>query len=119
MRLVGCALLLLGFSASVFSGESYREVWYPPEAGGVPPHSTTAHRAPKHKHVTSRLLKARSHRAPRSLSTPTLAMKRRVPPTTTRAAPSQPDMSDIPRQMTPEGNILRVDAHNVTRQVIR
>jgi hypothetical protein len=30
-----------------------------------------------------------------------------------------PDMSEIPRQITPEGNVLRVDARGMTAEVTR
>jgi hypothetical protein len=31
----------------------------------------------------------------------------------------EPDMSDIPRQVTPEGNVLRVRGHALTARVVR
>jgi hypothetical protein len=30
-----------------------------------------------------------------------------------------PDFSDIPRQITPEGNVLRVDSRNTAAEVMR
>jgi hypothetical protein len=32
---------------------------------------------------------------------------------------TEPDMSDIPRQITPEGNVLRVTAHGASAEVAR
>ncbi|MFM0170315.1 hypothetical protein PQR33_13370 [Paraburkholderia sediminicola] len=119
MRTVGWALLLLGLSTSSFAASTYREVWYPPEAGGVPLHRTTAHKSATNKNSMPRILKPRIHRASRSAPTSTLAMKRKPAPTGFTAKPPEPDLSDIPRQITPEGNILRVDSRNAAARVTR
>ena len=51
MKILGCALLLLGFTSSAFATGGYKEIWYPSEAGGAPLHRTSAHKPVKHKHL--------------------------------------------------------------------
>ena len=117
MKLVGCALLLLGLVPSAFAAEIYREIWNPPEARDMPLHRTTAHKQVKHTYGKPRIVKARNHRVP--IPTPTLAMKRHASPTRVAKEPPEPNLSDIPRQITPEGNILRVDSRNAAAKVTR
>lgn len=119
MKLLGCALLLLGVTSSAFATGGYTEIWYPPEAGGVPLHRATAHKPVKHKHAMPRIVQARIHRMPMSTPAPTLAMKRHTASTGVVAKAPEPDLSDIPRQITPEGNVLRVDSRNATAEVTR
>ena len=106
MRFSGCVLLLLGFTSSAFATQEYKEIWNPPEARRPSlEHPVTAHRSAKHSGGVQHIAKARVHRAP----APKLAMK----PGNTR------DFSDIPRQITPEGNVLRVDSRNTAAEVTR
>ena len=106
MRCFGCVLLLLVFTSSAFATQKYQEIWNPPEARGASlKHPATAHRSAKHTGGVQHIAKARAHRAP----VPKLAMK----PSNTR------DFSDIPRQITPEGNVLRVDSRNTAAEVMR
>lgn len=107
MKLVGCALLLLAVTSPAFAGEHYTEIWNPPEArGGV--HHDPAPAAPKkHKRVVPRLVEAHMHH-PAVAAAPKLTVKPRAidneAPRGTSGAP------DIPRQFTPDGNVLRVRA---------
>jgi hypothetical protein len=119
VKVLGCALLLLGISSSAFATETYREVWYPAEAGGAPIHRTAAHKAAKHRNSKPHILKTRGHRALRSAPRPTLAMRRHAAPTDGPVKLPEPDLSYIPRQITPEGNILRVDSRNTAASVTR
>jgi hypothetical protein len=106
VRFFGCVLLLLGFTSSAFATQEYKEIWNPPEARGAShKHSATAHRSAKHTDGVQHIAKARAHRTP----VPKLAMK----------PGNAPDFSDIPRQITPEGNVLRVDSRNTAAEVTR
>lgn len=117
MKVLGCALLLLGISSSAFAAETYREVWYPAEAGGVPLHRTTVHKTAKHRNPMPHVVKTRSYRPARPMAAPKLAMKRHAASAALTARAPEPDPSDIPRQITPEGNILRVDSRNTAARV--
>ena len=97
---------MLGFTSSAFATQEYKEIWNPPEARDASlKHPAAAHRSPKHTVGVQHIAKARAHRTP----TPKLAMK----------PGNAPDFSDIPRQITPEGNVLRVDSRNTAAEVTR
>ncbi|MGF6774910.1 hypothetical protein P3T21_000097 [Paraburkholderia sp. GAS334] len=119
MKILGCALLLLGFTSSAFATGVYKEIWNPPEARGIPLHRTTSHKQIKHTRNMPRLVKARTPRAPMTTPAPTLTMKRHTASTGVTAKTPEPDLSDIPRQITPEGNILRVDSRDAAAEVSR
>jgi len=94
--LVGLATMVLAISA--FAGERYLEVWNPPEARSAAP------KPPKpsaHKPKKSRASSSASGRTRRAVKVSTLR-----PATTAR--PGTPTFNDLSRQMTPEGNVLRV-----------
>ena len=106
MRCSGCVLLLLGCTSSAFATQEYMEIWNPPEARGASlKHPATAHRSVKHSGGVQHIAKARAHRTP----APKLATK----------PGNAPDFTDIPRQITPEGNVLRVDSRNTAAEVTR
>ncbi len=114
MRFLGCSLLLLGLTSSAFATEAYREIWNPPETRGVPLHrATTGHTPVKHTRAMEHLVKMRTHRTLTTMSVPKLAMKQHN--TTAKA----PDVTDIPRQITPEENVLRVDSRDASAEVTR
>ncbi|RDK01719.1 hypothetical protein DLM46_15230 [Paraburkholderia lacunae] len=115
MKLVGCGLLLLACTSSAFAGERYIEIWNPPEARGGLLQGAGAPKSPAHKRRVPHLVKARAHRMP--TTTTKLAVKQGAAGAGTRRV--TPDMSYIPRQITPEGNILRVDAHDSHVEVAR
>jgi hypothetical protein len=46
-----------------------------------------------------------------------LAMKSRTSPATAPA--KAPDLTEIPRETTPEGNVLRVDSRNANAEITR
>ncbi|EIF31639.1 hypothetical protein BCh11DRAFT_07169 [Burkholderia sp. Ch1-1] len=106
LRFLGLGALLLTVVSTVSAGERYVEVWNPPEARADAPPAKLSHKQSIHRHSASRTVKyhARSARAP----APKLIAKQREIPADSRTA--TPDLTDIPRQITPEGNILRVDS---------
>ena len=115
MKLVGCGLLLLVCTSSAFAGGRYVEIWNPPEARGRLLQRADAPKALTHKRRVPHLVKARAHR------TLTAAARLAVKPGAIGAGTRRvtPDISEIPRLITPEGNVLRVDARDSHVAVVR
>ncbi|MGF6773950.1 hypothetical protein P3T18_006464 [Paraburkholderia sp. GAS199] len=116
MKQIGLALMIAALSPVAFAAGSYTEVWNPPEARAAAPRRPgNLHRLATHRHASAHTVKFHARRAP--ASAPKLMVKQNR---MQDAAPStEPDMSDIPRQITPEGNVLRVTTHGATAQVTR
>ncbi len=115
MKLVGCGLLLLACTSSAFAGERYIEIWNPPEARGGLHQGAGAPKSLTHKRRVPHFVKTRAHRPPTTATN--LAVKQGAAGAGTRRV--SPDMSEIPRLITPEGNVLRVDAHDSHVEVVR
>lgn len=126
MKRVGYGLLLLAFTSSTFASERYVEIWNPPEARTGPSigarHDPSARKpapAAKRKHVAPRVVEARMHHPPTAVK---IAPKPRAIdddlPRATPALPS-PAAPDIPRQFTPDGNVLRVGTQGYGVEVSR
>lgn len=99
--------MLLTFASSVMAGERYVEVWNPPEARGVAPHAApprTRSMRSMPRHASPRPVWLHPRRA--AALSPKLASKHGQSGDRPRLI--EPDVTDIPRQITPEGNILRV-----------
>jgi hypothetical protein len=101
----------------VAHASGYVEVWNPPEARASAPQKTTVSRKPvHHRQAVAPAVKVHMRRRP--MPTPGLVAKqahmRPTMPTT-----EQPDMSEIPRQITPEGNVLRVTTRAASVGVVR
>ncbi|MFL9888247.1 hypothetical protein PQR66_34850 [Paraburkholderia agricolaris] len=108
-------MLLLACTSSAFAGERYIEIWNPPEARGGLLRGAGAPKSPTHKRRVPHLVRTQAHRTP-SIATK-LAVKLGVAGAGTRRV--TPDVSEIPRLITPEGNVLRVDAHDSNVEVVR
>lgn len=115
MKRVGFGLLLLVCMSSAFAGEHYIEIWNPPEARGGLHQGTGVPKVPTQRRRVPHLVKTRAHRAPTAVAK-TIAKR---PPSGEATRTLAPDVLDIPRQITPEGNILRVDARNARVEVSR
>ncbi|MDN7430741.1 hypothetical protein [Burkholderia sp. AU45388] len=147
VRLFGCGLLALTFASSGWAAEHYVEVWNPPEArqpAARTPGARTgadartgksaekhASATPKpiakpHKRRVAQAVKAGAHRpatadtpaAPRPVAQPApgrLTVMQPAAPDATRAL----TFSDIPRQYTPDGNVLQVGTHGRSAEVTR
>lgn len=115
LRFLGVGVVLLAVVSTVSAGERYVEVWNPPEARGNAPHVKLPHKQSVHRHGASRAVKYRVRSAP--APTPKLMAKQREIPVDSRTA--TPDLTEIPRQITPEGNILRVDSRRANVGVSR
>lgn len=116
MSKLGLALLAAALTPTAFGAGIYSEVWNPPEARATAPHRATAlHKLAVRRHVALHAKKVNSQRT----STPAtkLVVKQgKVPGTSPK---NEPDMSEIPRQVTPEGNVLRVRGHALSAHVVR
>ncbi|MDR6495228.1 hypothetical protein J2797_005144 [Paraburkholderia terricola] len=116
MKRVGCGLLLLACTTFAFAGDHYIKIWNPPEArqrlfqgAGAPKSLSRVRRVPP-------LEKTRAaHRTPTAATK--LAVKQGVAGAGTRRVTR--DASEIPRLITPEGNVLRVDVQDSYVEVVR
>jgi hypothetical protein len=63
-----------------------------------------------------RIANTRTHRLAKFAPVLKLAMKSRTAPT--RVPTNAPDLTEILRQITPEGNVLRVDSRKATAPLI-
>ncbi|RKF30635.1 hypothetical protein BCY88_13360 [Paraburkholderia fungorum] len=118
MKRTGLAVLtlLMATLAPVVHAAGYIEVWNPPEARATAPHrGGAARKLTVPRPAVPRTMKVHARHAP-ALAPKLMAKQsniQRDPPA------SEPDMSQIPRQITPEGNVLRVDARGMPAEVIR
>ncbi|CAG9253443.1 MULTISPECIES: hypothetical protein [Burkholderia] len=149
VRLFGCGLLALTFASTGWAAEHYVEVWNPPEARQPAARTPAAHtgadaRAGKsvekhanatpkaavkpHKRRVAQAVKAGSHRPPATAAETPAAPRPVAQPSPGRLTVMQPaapdaqhalNYSDIPRQYTPDGNVLRVGTHNRSAEVTR
>jgi len=116
VKRIGLAVLMATLTAAGHATGTYTEVWNPPEACAAAPHRVSvAHKLAVHRHVASRAVKVHAMRMP--TSAPKLVAKQNNMQTTVPA--DEPDVSEIPRQITPEGNVLRVDSRGNSPEVNR
>lgn len=117
LRVISAGAVLFMLASTVAASEHYVEVWNPPESRLVKPTSQNnklhsgkpaliAHTMPK--------IAARRVAAPQAKAAPVKhvssgALRKTVSPT----------VIDIPRIMTPEGNVLRVSGGSVPVSVVR
>ncbi|CAB3766874.1 hypothetical protein GQ57_37805 [Burkholderia sp. MSh2] len=148
VRLFGCGLLALTFASTGWAAEHYVEVWNPPEAR-LPAARAPAARAtadahagksaekhasvtPKaavkpHKRRVAQAVKAAPRAPAAAPDTPPAPrpVAQPAPGRLTVMQPAAPDaqhalnFSDIPRQYTPDGNVLRVGTRNRSAEVTR
>lgn len=116
MKKAGLALVILALTPTAFASRSYIEVWNPPEARVTAPRRVTSlHTHDIHRHVGPHTLKVHAPRVP--VSAVKLAAKQRSVQKNDPAA--EPHMREIPRQITPEGNVLRVGTRGSSVKVAR
>ncbi|MFM0480603.1 hypothetical protein PQQ81_08735 [Paraburkholderia strydomiana] len=116
VRKLGLVLLTAVLAPTAFGAGKYSEVWNPPEARATAPHTVTAlHKLAVRRHVALHPRKVYSRRT--SAPAPRLVAKKGSLPKT--SPKDDPDMSQIPRQVTPEGNVLRVRGHALSAHVVR
>lgn len=108
-------LLAIAFPAfPTFAGARYVEVWNPPEARVDTQRVQPARKAPKHRRASMRTgrtqLPSRSVAAAPGPKASVAAVGHRT---------GEPRYDDIPRQITPEGNVLRVGGRGAEVEVER
>ena len=116
MKTAGLVVLMMAFASPAFATGVYREVWNPPEARAtMPRRAGAARKLTVHRHVVAHAVKVHTRRA--HASAPRLMAKQRHMPEVIPT--NEPDTSEIPRQLTPEGNVLRVDSRGISVEVTR
>lgn len=115
MKAIICGLSALVMVSVACAGKRYVEVWNPPEArGSVALHRIEmAHKAPARRHISAHV----SHRPHRHVVATAHVPKPTVASTASRA--SRLTFDDIPRKITPEGNVLRVSGRQARAEVDR
>ncbi|CAE6768422.1 hypothetical protein [Paraburkholderia aspalathi] len=115
MKRIGLAILMATLTPAVYAA-GYTEVWNPPEARATAPHRAgAARKLAVHRPVVAHPVNMHARRTP--TSAPRLLAKQSHVQKT--APTDEPDMSAIPRQFTPEGNVLRVDSRGMSAEVTR
>lgn len=125
MKRAGCGLCVLAFAASAYAGDHYVEVWNPPEARGTAPRTPAT--TQKSRRNAPHVVPTNVHRPVAPSTPPKLAAKPRAMPAPNaarrdgaeRAAPDLSATPQIPRQITPEGNILQVGTRGHGIEVTR
>ncbi|TFE40026.1 hypothetical protein E2553_24890 [Paraburkholderia dipogonis] len=116
VKRIGLAVLMAALAPAAFAAGTYTEVWNPPEARATAPHRVSAaHKTAAHRHLVPHAVKVHARRAPTfapKLMAKQSQMQNAVPA-------DKPDMSEIPRQITPEGNVLRVTTRGASVEVTR
>lgn len=114
-RFLGAGAILLTFASSVMAGGRYIEVWNPPEARGGVQHAAPLRSRSMHRPASPR--PARFHTRRHATPLPTVVAKHSKAEDGLRT--TEPDVTDIPRQITPEGNILRVGSREAHAHLAR
>lgn len=115
VKLMGCGLLLCALTSSAFAAGRYVEVWDPPEARGAVHRVTPARNQLTHRHAIAHPVNARARQSSKPAVKLTLKQHAVTDPSWVKA----PDMTAIPRQITPEGNVLRVGSRQASVKVSR
>jgi hypothetical protein len=119
LRVLVVTLLAGASVCTAHASEHYREVWNPPEARHAPHASRvshhTAHRPTVHRLTAKHNTKAKPARVTASASKST----KRAHATRSVSLDAAPHVQLFPPQLTPEGNILRVDSRGSRPEVSR
>lgn len=114
-RFLGVGAMLLVFASTGVAGEHYVEIWNPPEARQVKPPVSG-----KLKPGRASILSRRTPKVtPRRVADP---VAKSLPGARAAASPTKPltpQPTSIPRIMTPEGNVLRVNNDGAPVEVVR
>jgi hypothetical protein len=104
MKPVICRLVAMVVASPAFAGEHYCKVWNPPEARGML-HVQPDRKPPPHRRVNVHIAHAKMHHRQVAAT----ASVPKTPAASTASRASQPRFDGIQRQLTLEGNVLRVD----------
>ena len=111
MKSTICAVAGLLAVSVAHAGPKYVEVWNPPEARLQ---HTSAARVPVKRHHVS----LHPHQTKRTLHVVASA-RIAQPPAMNAETSRKPSFDEIPRQLTPEGNVLRVGGRQARAEVER
>lgn len=115
MKKIGLALLVAAAAPSAFAVGTYTEIWNPPEARLVKPPVSGKRKPGK----VSLLSRSTPKATPRQVADPVA----KSPPSARAGAsptkPMTPQPTNIPRIITPEGNVLRVNHGDTPVRMIR
>ncbi|MEP9328470.1 hypothetical protein PPMP20_36050 [Paraburkholderia phymatum] len=117
-------LLAIAFAGPALAGGRYVEVWNPPEArSAAPMHAKKAmvsgHRSEKRRQVSVYGAASQLHGKPRAAISAENFRQAPAHPAAASAAYAAPTFDEIPRQITPEGNVLRVKGGRERVDVVR
>ncbi len=115
LRFLGAGAILLTLTSSVLAGERYIEVWNPPEARGGMQHAAPLHRRSMHRPASPHAVRFHARRRAAPLPKAIASHSK----TGDELRTIEPDVTDIPRPITPEGNVLRVGSRQAHVQVAR
>lgn len=111
-KTIRCCLLFLMMGSPALAGAHYVEVWNPLEAHGNIGLAQPVHKIPKRQSVSVRPVQRRLHHRVAAV-----APVQSASIATVERRAHEPRYQDIPRKMTPEGNVLRVDGRNARAEV--
>jgi hypothetical protein len=116
LRVLGAGVMLLTLASTVAASEHYVEIWNPPEARLLKPVVKSKARQGKPALIARVLPKAGARRVADPLAK-AVPVKHAGSGSTRKTV--SPNAIDIPRIMTPEGNVLRVGGGNMKASVVR
>lgn len=116
LRVLGAGAMLLALASTVAASEHYVEIWNPPEARLVKPAPKGKSRPGKSALIAHVLPKAGTRRVADPLAK---AAPMKHPISDAARKTVSPNVLDIPRIITPEGNVLRVGGGNMAVSVVR
>ncbi|TDN59119.1 hypothetical protein [Paraburkholderia sp. BL10I2N1] len=113
-KAIGYGLFFLALASPALASARYVEVWNPPEARGEVQPLQPVGKAPRHRRASVHIARGQ---LPHRIAAAAPGPKASVAAVGHRAR--APRYEDIPRQVTPEGNVLRVDGHRAQARVER
>ena len=121
LRVLVVTLLASASICTAHASEHYREVWNPPESRHAPHASRvshhTAHRPAVHRLAAKHTMKAKAK--PTRVTASASKSTKRAHTTRSVSVDAAPHVQLFPPQLTPEGNILRVDSRGSRPEVSR
>ena len=115
LRFLGVCAMLLAVASTGVAGEHYVEIWNPPEARLVKPPVSGKRKPGK----VSLLSRSTPKATPRQVADPVAKSPSSARVGASLTKPMTPQPTNIPRIITPEGNVLRVNYGDTPVRVIR
>jgi len=113
-RVIRYGLFFLAIASPALAGTHYLEVWNPPEARDEVQPVRPVGKAPRHRRASVHAARGQlRHRIAAAAPGPKASVA------AVEHGARAPRYEDIPRQLTPEGNVLRVDGRRAQARVDR